>query len=96
MTSQLVELYNKAGDDRNFEVILFGYDSDQAAMEAYMKKSKAAFPALKMAEKSNVELLTQLGNSGFLPGAVLVSPSGEVVSNDPKTVLTKLKDLVEG
>ncbi len=93
MTAQLVQLYNEAGEDRKFEIVLFGYDSDQSSLEKYMKKSKMKFAAVNKAEMGNVAELASLGETGFIPNVVLVGPSGELIDNDQDKVLKKLQSL---
>ncbi|MEO0445318.1 MAG: thioredoxin-like domain-containing protein [Verrucomicrobiota bacterium] len=93
MTAQLVQLYEKAGDDRKFEVVLFGYDRDQASLEAYMKKSKMAFPAVNKADMAAVKDLGSLGETGYIPNVVLVTPDGKLVDNDQAKVFEKIQTL---
>lgn len=93
MTAQLVQLYDEAGEDRKFEVVLFGYDSDQNSLENYLKKSKMAFPAVNKAEMDNVAELAKLGETGFIPNVVLVKPDGTMVDNDSGKVFETLKAL---
>ena len=93
MTAQLVQLYDEAGDDRKFEIVLFGYDSDQKSLEKYLKKSKMAFPAVNKADMSKVAELAEVGNTGFFPCTVLLTPDGKMVDNDLSKVVQKLKSL---
>jgi len=93
VTAQLVQLYEEAGEDRNFEIVLFGYDSDQKAIESYLKKSNLAFPAVKKNEMQAVAKLGELGNTGFIPNTVLVTPDGNMVTNDRDEVMETLRTL---
>lgn len=91
MTAQLVQLYNRAGADRQFEIVLFGYDRDQKSMEDYLKKSGMEFPAVNKADMDAVKELARTGDTGFIPNVVLVKPDGTLVSNDLDKVLQTLR-----
>ena len=93
MTAQLVQLYNDAGKDRKFEIVLFGYDSNQSGIENYLKKSNMAFPAVKKADLKSVSKLGKLGDTGYIPNVVLVTPDGKMVDNNRDKVLEKVKSL---
>lgn len=95
MTAQLVQLYDQAGPDRKFEVVLIGYDSDQKSMEAYMKKSHMAFPAVLRKELGSAAPLAKTGSTGFIPNAVLLKPDGTLVTNDLDQLLNTLRGLKE-
>lgn len=91
MTAQLAQLYKDAGADRKFEIILVSYDEDDKSLEGYMKKSKMEWPALKVSERDSVEKLTKVGETGFIPNAVALTPDGKLITNDLKEVEAKLK-----
>ena len=93
MTAQLVQLYDKAGPERKFEIILFGMDDSQNAMEAYMRDSHMAFPAVRMELKSKLESLARTSNSGSLPNVALVTREGKLVTGDIDQVLAILSAL---
>tara|TARA_R110002096_G_scaffold16106_10_gene54997 strand:- start:8552 stop:8833 length:282 start_codon:yes stop_codon:yes gene_type:complete len=93
VTAQLVQLYNEAGEERKYEIVLFGYDSDQNSLENYLKKSKMAFPAVNKADMEKVAELAKLGETGFIPNVVLVKPDGTMVDNDRDKVFDILKNL---
>ncbi len=90
MTAQLVQQYKDAGADRKFEIILVGYDDDDKALEGYMKKSKMAWPALKISERDSVAKLTKVGDTGFIPNAVAITPEGKLITNELKEVQSKM------
>jgi hypothetical protein len=90
VTAQLAQLYKDAGADRKFEVILVSYDDDDKALEGYMKKSKMEWPALKVSENEAMAKLLKLGDTGFIPNAVAVSPDGKMLTNDLKDVQAKM------
>lgn len=88
-----MQLYDEAGPTRKFEIVLLSYDSDQKSMEAYMKKSHMAFPAVAKADLAKVGALPKTGNTGFIPNAVLVKPDGKLVTNDLDQVLQTVRSL---
>ena len=90
MTAQLAQLYKDAGADRKFEVILVSYDDDDAALEGYMKKSKMEWPALKVSENESMAKLVKIGESGFIPNAVALTPEGKLITNDLDEVTAKM------
>lgn len=85
-----MQLYDKAGAKRNFEIILFGMDDGQPSMEAYMRDSHMAFPAVRMDLRGQLESLARTGNSGFLPNVALVNREGKLVTSDLDRVLALL------
>lgn len=89
----MVQLYDSAGPTRKFEIVLIGYDRDQGAVEAYLKKSHMNFPALKKDEIASVKTLAKTGDTGFIPNTVLIKPDGSLVSNDLEKVLQTLRGL---
>ena len=76
-----------------FEIVHFSYDSDQKSMEAYMKKSHMAFPAVAKADLKKVGALAKTGETGFIPNAVLVKPDGKLVTNDLDKLIQTLRSL---
>jgi hypothetical protein len=93
VTAQLVQLYDQAGASRKFEIVLFGYDRDQKAIEGYLKKSHMAFPAVTKADLGKVKSLSKTGDTGFIPNAVLVTRDGKLVTNDLDQLLQTLRNL---
>lgn len=90
MTAQLVQLYKDAGEKRNFELVLVGYDDDDKALEGYMKKNKLGWPALKISLRDKVEKLTKIGDTGYIPNAVAITPEGKLITNDLEKVKAKM------
>ncbi len=86
-----MQLYKDAGDDRNFEIVLFGYDREQAGLEGYLTGSDIGFPAVNKADMAKVEALSALGKTGYIPNLVMVKPDGTMVHNDRTKILAKLK-----
>lgn len=86
-----MQLYKDAGEDRNFEIVLFGYDRDQAGLEKYLAGSEIGFPAVNKADIAKVADLAELGKTGYIPNLVLVNPDGTMVHNDRAKILAKLK-----
>lgn len=86
-----MQLYKDAGEDRNFEIVLFGYDQSQDGLEKYMTDSSIPFPAINKKDMGEVKDLAVLGETGFIPNLVLVNPDGTMVHNDRGKILAKLK-----
>ena len=91
----MAQFYKQAGDKRDYEIVLIGYDDDQKAHEKYMKKSKMEFAGLKMSAKKDI-LTDLVPKSAFLPNAVMLDPSGKIVAKDTASVLKKLKEMSKG
>ena len=89
----MVDAYKKlAGKkDRKIEIVHVNYDTNQKALDKYLKKSKINFPALKHSENKTNALAT-FHKTEFLPTVVLANSSGKVISTDLATVLAKLKE----
>ena len=87
-----MQAYNDAGDDRNFEVVLFGHDTNHDLMVKYMTDSKMPFPGIKKSEEANLKDLVELTNSQGLVGVVaLLSTDGDLVSTNLEEIMEKLK-----
>lgn len=86
-----MQLYKDAGEDRKFEIVLFGYDRSQDGVEKYMTDSRIPFPAVNKAAMEDVKDLAEMGKTGYIPNMVLVNPDGTMVTNDREKVLAKLK-----
>ena len=82
------------GDKSKFQLILVGHDRDEAGNDAYVKKIN--FPAVKLKGREEVKGLIKTGETGYIPNLVLMTPDGEMVTNDRAKVLAKLNELVEG
>ena len=95
MTAQLVQLYDKAGDDRKFEIVLFGYDRTPDAHVDYLKKAAIKFPAVKLDERKGLDL-SELGDTGYIPNIVLVKPDGKMITNDRSKALAEITKLAGG
>ena len=99
MTKQLASINKKnlkLGDKRKFQVVLVGYDQNDAKNESYLKDSKLGCPAVKLKEKASLKELLEKGDTGFIPNIVLLKPDGSMVSNDKGGVLKKLEKLAAG
>ena len=92
MTAQLAQLYKDAGKDRKFEIVLFDYDDTEKAMLKYLTKMKIDFPAVKL-DKAKGLSYAKLGDTGFIPNMVMVTPDGKMVSNDQAEVMKKIKSM---
>ena len=86
-----MQLYKDAGDDRKFEIVLFGYDRSQEGLEKYMTGSTIPFPAVNKANMGDVADLAELGKTGYIPNLVLVNPDGSMVTNERDAIFAKLK-----
>ena len=90
----MAQFYKDAGDKRDFEVVLIGYDENQKAHEKYMKKSKMEWAGLKMSAKGAI-VSKLVPKTAFLPSMVMMDPAGKVVAGDTQAVMKKLKAMTK-
>ena len=89
----MAQIYKDAGKNRKFEVVLVAYDDNDKAGGKYMTKSNMKWPGVKVSQIENIEKLTKIGASDFIPNAVLMTPDGKLIDNDVQKVLAKLKKI---
>lgn len=92
-TPSLVEFYNKSKTS-NFEVYFISSDSDEGAMEDYMKEKSMPWPALKLGRSDKFKKETKHGVAG-IPFIAVATADGTVVEKgNAYSILPKLSGLV--
>ncbi len=87
----LVETYNELKrQNKPFEIVLVSWDSDEAAMENYMKDYNMAWPAVKYGSEEADNLKEHFQVSG-IPYLVILNSSGDVISTNGRSEVANNK-----
>lgn len=90
----LVETYNKLKrQNKPFEIVLVSSDSDETAMENYMKEYNMAWPAVKYGSEEANFLKEHFQVSG-IPYLVILNSSGDVISTNGRSEVANNKATV--
>lgn len=84
-TPSLVSFYEKVKPgNKNFEIVLITSDSEESAMEGYIKEKKMPWPVLKMAKAEKFKKEFKHGVTG-IPSVVVCKLDGTVVAKTTDT-----------
>ena len=86
-TPQLVKIYNKIHEDKNWQIIWVSYDRSEDAADKYFKEMP--WIRLRWSEKdTRGESMFKLSQQGYIPAVTMIDPNFNVIDREASDQIT--------